>query len=120
MKPHKNILFAFIFVFITLGCNKTNQQKIKTDSAKIVESSTISLPSIKCGMCVNTIKEAIKKTEGVETANVNLSAKIVMVGFDKSKTDLSKIEKAIADAGYDANNLPRNIQAYENLPTCCK
>jgi mercuric ion binding protein len=120
MKYYKNILVFFIFLFALLGCNKTNQKDIKTSSAKMVETSTISLPSIKCEMCVNTIKEALKKTEGVETADVNLSAKIVMVGFDKSKTDLSKIEKAIADAGYDANNLPRNNKAYENLPACCK
>jgi periplasmic mercuric ion binding protein len=125
MKVPKYIIVSFILVSILLGCNKTNRQENKTDSKKtepsnIVKTATVSLLSIKCEMCVSTIKEALKKINGVQNVDVNLQGKIAMVKYDQSSTDLQKIEQAISNTGYDANNVPRNRQAYENLPACCK
>ena len=43
--------------------------------------------------------------------------------FDKlylQKTDLLKIEKAISNLGYQANETLANSEAYESLPACCK
>jgi periplasmic mercuric ion binding protein len=119
------IILTFFFTCLLISCNKTNQQETKKDvtsqqTSSAFESTTISLPSIKCSMCVKTITEALKKVDGIQGIDVNPAGKITIVRFDKSKTDLPKLEKAISDAGYDANATPRNRTAYENLPACCK
>ncbi len=51
---------------------------------------------------------------------VDKDKKIAHIEFDKSKTNLSKIEDAITAAGYDANDKKKDMKAYENLDDCCK
>ena len=43
-----------------------------------------------------------------------------IVGLDKDVVDLSKIENAISNIGYQANNISANSEKYELLPACCK
>ena len=42
------------------------------------------------------------------------------VVYYKDKTDVTKIEKAISDIGYQANDVLANSVTYEGLPACCK
>ncbi|MBU1423777.1 MAG: heavy-metal-associated domain-containing protein [Bacteroidetes bacterium] len=84
------------------------------------KNTTISVPSIMCDMCVTTITDALNKVDGVNNIDVNLAGKVAVVKFNPSKVDMNGLEKAITDAGYDANETPRNREAYENLPECCK
>jgi copper chaperone CopZ len=119
---YKIFITAVIFLGFVSSCHKTDRVETAQSKQMLVnfESVSIRVPSIKCDMCVNTIKDALKKNNGIENADVNLQGKIAMVRYDKSSTDLKKIEQAISNAGYDANEIPRNRQAYENLPACCK
>ena len=42
------------------------------------------------------------------------------VSFDASKTDVKAVEAAVANSGYDTENVLGNVEAYEKLPACCK
>jgi hypothetical protein len=42
------------------------------------------------------------------------------VNFDKSVTNLGKIENAITAVGYDANSKKADPDAYSKLDDCCK
>lgn len=95
------------------------QQKTKTTATQI-ETTVITVPTVVCSSCVRTITKALKKVDGVKTTKIDLKKKTATVSYVMTKTSLSKIEKAIANAGYDANDVKRDPAAYEKLDACCK
>jgi len=73
-----------------------------------------------CGMCKTTIEKAANSVEGVTEANWDVDKKKVEVSFDETKTDVMSIHKAIAASGYDTEKVAGDLEAYKNLPGCCK
>ncbi|MGB1312755.1 MAG: heavy-metal-associated domain-containing protein [Bizionia paragorgiae] len=73
-----------------------------------------------CGMCKTTIEKAANSVEGVAEANWDVDKKKVEVSFDETKTDVMSIHKAIAASGYDTEKVAGDLEAYKNLPGCCK
>ncbi len=55
-----------------------------------------------CASCVRVIERALKKTEGVIDANVNIATEKGSVTYDSDITDEVKIASAVAQAGYQA------------------
>ncbi|CAN5615386.1 hypothetical protein BH10BAC5_BH10BAC5_02220 [soil metagenome] len=96
-----------------------SKQESKDNSQK-GDVTNINLPSMICNICKGKIEKDVRKVEGVISVKVDKETKTAHVNFDKSKTSLSAIESAITSGGYDANNKKRNMDAYENLPECCK
>jgi periplasmic mercuric ion binding protein len=72
-----------------------------------------------CGMCESRIEKAVNAIEGVVSADWNKETKIMEVSFDESKTDLEKIQKAIADVGHDTGKYRAKDEVYNKLPGCC-
>ena len=83
-------------------------------------NAAVNTPTIQCGMCQKTIEMGLKNVPGVTHSAVDLETKTTKVIFDKAKTDLSKIEKAISGLGYQANETLADPIAYEGLLECCK
>lgn len=112
-----NKIIILIFALIIFGCgskkgnNSTTIDLIKTQ---------IQTPSVMCNICVNTIKNTLEKIEGVKNVVIDLNNKITTVEYTKSLITVDNLVFAITEAGYDANNKTRNLEAYEKLPTCCK
>ncbi|MBR9758321.1 MAG: heavy-metal-associated domain-containing protein [Algicola sp.] len=73
-----------------------------------------------CGMCKRTIEKAANGVEGVASANWDVAKKKIDVSFDDTKTDVAAIHNAIAASGYDTEQVAGNLDAYEDLPECCK
>ncbi|BAV94083.1 heavy-metal-associated domain-containing protein [Ichthyobacterium seriolicida] len=73
-----------------------------------------------CGMCKETIEGAASSVKGVHNAIWDVKQKKITVAFDSTKTDLHKIEKAIAESGYDTENITANEKAYKGLHKCCQ
>jgi Cu(I)/Ag(I) efflux system membrane fusion protein len=73
-----------------------------------------------CDMCKATIETAAGSLAGVNVANWNIESKQMHVSFNKDKTSLDKIHKAIAAAGYDTDQEVASEEAYNNLPPCCQ
>lgn len=80
----------------------------------------IDLPTVQCEMCEAAIHQALTPLEGVRYVHVDVDQKFVSLEYDQSKTSLAKIEGAIAQSGYDANDTPRDPKAYAALPDCCR
>lgn len=72
-----------------------------------------------CGMCEKTIESAAKSA-GASDADWNTETKVLTVAYKGKKTDLSKIEQAIAAAGYDTQNVTASDVAYQKLHSCCQ
>jgi mercuric ion binding protein len=73
-----------------------------------------------CNMCKTRIEKAANSVEGVQSADWDVKTKMITVRFDPAKTDLHKIQMAIAKAGHDTEMHKASDEAYNELPACCK
>lgn len=97
-----------------------DKMNIEKNDKGTIEHKMIKIPSAQCDICKGKISNAVKKVNGVKSYDVDLNNKVVHVNFDNTVTDLSKIEKAITMAGFDANNRKADPDAYSRLDDCCK
>jgi copper chaperone CopZ len=97
-----------------------NDMKNDTKDSKNTGHTTIQIPSAQCDICESNITKALKKVTGIENFKIDIDGKVIHVNYDKNKTTISKIEKAITSAGYDANNKTADPVAYSKLDNCCK
>ena len=88
--------------------------------SKAIQTVKISTPTIQCDKCKKTIEDVLKRYDGVMSANVNVKKKEVAVKYITDRTNEEVIKAAIANAGYDANEIEANPDAYKLLPKCCK
>ena len=118
----KRSIWLFIAAILTVAVGSA-QLKQNADAKKAdaqVLKTIIKVPTMVCGSCVTTVTNALKKVDGVKTAKVDLKKKTATVTYASTKVTLDKLEKAISEAGYDANTIKRNPEAYEKLDACCK
>jgi Cu(I)/Ag(I) efflux system membrane fusion protein len=103
--------------------NNTAAKEEKTETTKdnaSVQHATINIPTAQCDVCQGKIETALKKVAGVKNYDIDIDGKVVNVNFDKSVTNLGKIENAITAVGYDANSKKADPDAYSKLDDCCK
>ncbi len=106
------LLFAGLF---TAFSSKTNAAVTAGGKEKVVIQT-----SAVCGECQEKIEGAVKKLDGVKSADLNLDNKKLTVTYDPAKVKLDEIKKAVSDVGYDADDVKANPTAYEHLSGCCK
>lgn len=73
-----------------------------------------------CDMCKARIEKAAKAVDGVASVNWDKETKIMNLAFDDSKTDVHKVEMAIASVGHDTEMHKATDEAYDKLPGCCQ
>ena len=105
---------TFKIFSIILGCSLITStvfaQKTKTETFQV---------SGNCGMCETKIEKAAKDA-GASSAEWNKDTKIITVKYSSSTSDLAKIQKSIADAGYDNVGVKATQESYDKLHSCCK
>jgi copper chaperone CopZ len=115
------LLLLTIAVTMTTTGSAQSKQNIEDVKNNVrIQKSVINVPTIVCSSCVATITKTLKKVNGVRAVNVDLKAKTATVTFAAARVNIPQLEKAIADAGYDANSVKRNPGAYDKLDACCK
>ena len=101
------VITSFIFLFVfALNANA----QTKTSTFKV---------SGNCGMCKKTIEGAAKNS-GATYASWDVDSKVMTVKYASAKTSVDKIQKGVADAGYDNEKFTGSDVAYSELPGCCK
>ena len=73
-----------------------------------------------CESCKARIEKALKSTDGVIEANLNLTNKKIKVKYNSEKTTADQIRTVIANTGYDADNVKKNEDGFKKLPHCCQ
>jgi len=73
-----------------------------------------------CGMCKGTIETAVENVEGVKSASLDVETKVVSVKYDGDVTNLDAIKTAITKAGYSADEVPADNEAFQKLDPCCQ
>ena len=106
-------LIAFCFIAITASAQQ-----------KAVLTAKIKTPTVQCEMCKKTIEDLLKRYDGVMSVNVKLSKdstkRETTVKYITDRINEETIKAAIANAGYDANEIAANPESYKALPKCCK
>lgn len=87
---------------------------------KAVQTVTIKTPTVQCDMCKKRVEEYIIRETGVQKVNVDYKRKQTKVTFVTDRTNIENIKTAIANAGYDADDVTANEETYKELPKCCK
>lgn len=108
------ILVACLF----LVAGMSNAQVKATAKKPAVKTSTFKVWG-NCGMCKTTI-EGAAKTSGATYANWDIESKLLTVKYAANKTNDDKIQKGIANAGYDNVKYTAPDAAYDGLHDCCK
>ena len=62
----------------------------------------INIKGMSCSACSASVERAVKKLDGVKSANVNLLAENMICVFDEKKTTTNDIIKAVEKAGFSA------------------
>jgi copper chaperone CopZ len=106
---------ALLLAFM-VGCYTLSMAQAKKELVKV----TISTPTVQCETCKKKIEDFLAREDGVETASVDYKRKQTKVSFHSSQTNFENIKTAIANVGYDADDVPANEEAYNKLPKCCK
>jgi len=83
-------------------------------------TAKINTPTVQCDMCKERIETYLKRYDGVTYVNVNVKKKETTVKYLTDRTNIENIKTAIANAGYDADDVLANPDAYKDLPKCCK
>jgi copper chaperone CopZ len=87
---------------------------------KASQTAKIQTPTIGCDDCKNRIEAYLKRYDGVTSVVVNWRQKNVTVKYLTDRTNIEEIKTAIANCGYDADDVPATEDAYKRLPKSCK
>ena len=87
---------------------------------KAILTATIKTPTVQCEECKKRIEDYLKREQGVQKAVADYRKKTVKVTYYTNRTNIENIKTAIANAGFDADDVTANEEAYKRLPTCCK
>jgi len=105
MKPGAILLICIFLLQFSYGQNIPKKQTIKVYG--------------NCGQCKNKIeKSAI--SAGAGYASWNKKTKKLNIRYDPSVINPVDIERAIANAGYDTQDIKASDSAYNELEKCCQ
>ena len=93
---------------------------LSQNSANNIKIDEIKIPTAQCNMCVANIGNAFNGVDGILKYKVELETDQVKIKYNSDMISLKDIEQLISKAGYQANNLPADSDAYNKLAMCCK
>ena len=100
-----SLVVMFVFgALMVFAADKTEKFKVKGN----------------CGMCEKRIEKAALSVDGVSKADWDKETKKLAVVFDEGKTNIDKIEVAVAKVGHDTPKHKASNEVYSKLPGCCK
>jgi copper chaperone CopZ len=106
----KNFKIAIVYCSALFCSSNTFAQKVNTDTLEVWGN---------CGMCKKTIEKAAKSA-GAKTANWDAELHQLIVSYKSDKTSNFKIQQAVAESGYDTQDVTASDEAYNKLHGCCK
>ncbi len=88
--------------------------------AKAVLTAKIQTPQALCENCKKRIETYLNRYDGVTMVTVNFRRGETQVKYVTDRINIEEIKTAIANCGYDADDVPANEDSYNRLPKACK
>ena len=112
---------AFSLGLIALFCVTTVSFAQYQQTQKVSGKAVIKTPTILCEKCQEKVEFFLtKSTPGVTSVAVNIRKKTTTVTWLNDRTTLENIKTAIANLGYDADDIEAEEYAFKRLPKTCK
>ena len=67
-----------------------------------METKTLNIEGMSCEACVGHVTRALQGLDGVQSAQVSLSAKQAVVAYDPAKVAPAQMVEAVVEEGYEA------------------
>ena len=87
---------------------------------KPLETAKIKTPEIRCEICKAKVETYLKRIDGVRSVSTNTNRGETTVKYLTDRTNIEEIKTAIANNGFDADDIPANEDSYKRLPISCK
>ena len=87
---------------------------------KVNDKAVINTPTVQCDACKDRIENYLAHQDGIISVKVDLKKKTTTVTWITDRTNIEIIKTAIANAGFDADDIAAEETAYNRLPKCCK
>lgn len=86
-----------------------------------LQRAELKTPDAKCEACKQIIESTAPRfVDGLVRINVIFKRGVTQVQWYPDRTNLEEIKTAIANAGFDADDVTANPDTYKKLPVCCK
>ncbi len=73
-----------------------------------------------CEMCKKRIEKAAFSVKGVKTAEYHIDDNTLHLILNENKCSVIDVQKAIAKAGHDTENVKATDEDYDKLHGCCR
>ncbi len=105
------ICFLGLLVCASLlsGCRKND-----------IRTVTIKVPELKNAACARLIQDAFMQQTGIFSMTPDFQERQITIKYNSMEIALKNLEYTIAGAGFAANSIPANTNAWANLPPECK
>ncbi len=87
-------------VFAFAACESQSRAQTIVVKTSNIEHKKISVLGMTCVGCEVTLESTLKKIVGIVNVKASHSDKVVVVDYDKTKTNMAEITHAINEAGY--------------------
>ncbi len=115
-----NVNLATEKAYVTYDSNITNENEvIETINSTGYEArletrkTIVKIGGMTCASCAQTIENALKKTEGIMEANVNLATEKAVVVYDPQTIEYEAVKKVIEATGYQVLGKEEGAAKYE-------
>jgi copper chaperone CopZ len=105
-----------LLALLTIAVSTLASAQVK----KGAQTVTIKTPTVQCESCKKRIENYMTREDGVTKVVVDYKRKTTKVTYLTERTNIENIKTAIANVGYDADDVTANEESYKKLPTCCK
>ena len=84
------------------ACRRDTQAAASTSVKPTAAARTVSVPvdGMICQVCAGSVKNALKKVNGVQDAEISLEKRHAVIHYDERKVSVDQLTRAIREAGY--------------------
>lgn len=87
---------------------------------KAVQKATINTPGVQCEACKTRIENHLVHEYGISSVKADYRKHTVTVVWYADRTNIETIKTALANMGYDADDVTADPDAYKRLPVTCQ
>jgi len=87
---------------------------------KAIQKAVIQVPGVKADVCKSSIENFLVHEYGVSSVRADYHRHTVTVVWYTDRTNIENIKTALANMGYDADNVTAEPDAYKRLRPDCK
>ena len=102
-----------IIVLATVSISSFAQQKA-------VLKAVIKTPGVQCENCKTRIENHLAHEDGIASVRADYRRHTVTVAWITDRTNIENIKTALANMGYDADDVTADPGAYKRLPVTCQ